>query len=160
MPAPMPQPRVYTLKQAEALTTFTRTTWYRWEKRGFIRLVRTANKTLIPAEEIDRVIAGEAVLHARGLAKPTTTKAASPGSAVQGRASARRQLGPPEAPVWSVAAKAEPAAEDRAGESFPVGGGATKPSSLSGSKQTFRDHPQKRGHKNDQRQSASESADQ
>jgi hypothetical protein len=65
MPASMPQPRAYTFKQAETLTTFARATWYRWEKRGLVRLIRVANKTLVPAEEIDRVMAGEAVEQAR-----------------------------------------------------------------------------------------------
>jgi hypothetical protein len=64
MSAPMP-PRAYTLKQAKAITTFARPTWYRWEKQGFVRLIRVANKTLVPSEEIDRVMAGEAVMHAR-----------------------------------------------------------------------------------------------
>jgi hypothetical protein len=64
MSAPMP-PRAYTLAQAETLTTFARPTWYAWERRGLIRLIRVANKTLVPAEEIDRVMTGEAVLHAR-----------------------------------------------------------------------------------------------
>jgi hypothetical protein len=65
MLASMPQPRAYTFKQAEALTTFARATWYRWEKQGLVRLIRVANKTLVPAEEIDRVMAGEAVQQAR-----------------------------------------------------------------------------------------------
>jgi hypothetical protein len=64
MLASMPTPRAYSLKQAEITTTFTRATWYRWEKLGYVRLLRVANKTLVPAEEIDRVMAGEAVPHA------------------------------------------------------------------------------------------------
>jgi hypothetical protein len=64
MLASMPTPRAYSLKQAEIITTFTRATWYRWEKLGYVRLLRVANKTLVPAEEIDRVMAGEAVPHA------------------------------------------------------------------------------------------------
>jgi hypothetical protein len=65
MLASMPTPRAYSLKQAEIITTFTRATWYRWEKLGYVRLIRVANKTLVPAEEIDRVMAGEAVPHVR-----------------------------------------------------------------------------------------------
>jgi hypothetical protein len=65
MPASMPTPRAYSLKQAEIITTFTRATWYRWEKLGYVRLIRVANKTLVPAEEIDRVMAGEAVPQVR-----------------------------------------------------------------------------------------------
>ena len=57
MPASIPQPRAYTFKQAEALTTFARATWYRWENQGLVRLIRVANKTLVPAEEIERIAA-------------------------------------------------------------------------------------------------------
>jgi hypothetical protein len=118
MCAQMLQPRAYTFKQAEALTTFTRATWYRWEKNGQIRLVRTANKTLVPAEEIDRVMAGEAVLHPRaGWRNRQPLRPRRPGRPrkVQPPPSSSEVWPQTEVSARRVAAKAERAAQNAAG---------------------------------------------
>jgi hypothetical protein len=118
MPASMPQPRAYTFKQVEALTTFARATWYRWEKQGFVRLIRIANKTLVPTEEIDRVMAGEAVPHAcagwrrgqppkpRRLGRPRKVQIQPKGAETRLR---------PEIPARRVATKRERADQEGAG---------------------------------------------
>jgi hypothetical protein len=118
MPASIPQPRAYTFKQAEALTTFARATWYRWENQGLVRLIRVANKTLVPAEEIERVMAGEAVQHARAgwrrgqPLKPS--RLGRPRKVQLPPTSAEDQLRP-EIQGQRIAAKAERAAGETAG---------------------------------------------
>ena len=117
MPAPMPQPRAYTLKQAEALTTFARATWYRWEKQGFVRLIKIANKTLVPAEEIDRVMAGEAVPHAcAGWRRGQPLRPHRPGRprTIQDPTSCAKDRLPPEIIVRRTA-RAKPTAQETAG---------------------------------------------
>jgi hypothetical protein len=133
MPASMTVPRAYTFKQAEALTTFARATWYRWEKQGLVRLTRVANKTLVPAEEIDRVMAGEAVQHARAgwrrgqPLKPS--RLGRPRKVLLPPTSAKGRLRP-EIPARRVAAKPEPAAEETAdsgkGKAAPTTGAALR----------------------------------
>jgi hypothetical protein len=121
MLASMPSPRAYSFKQAEIITTFTRATWYRWEKLGLVRLIRVANKTLVPAEEIDRVMAGEAVPHARaGWRRGQPLKPRRPGRPRKVQlppTSAEARLRP-EIPARRVA-RVERAAEETAGASEP-----------------------------------------
>ena len=118
MPASMPQPRAYTFKQAETLTTFARATWYRWEKRGLVRLIRVANKTLVPAEEIDRVMAGEAVEQARAgwrRGQPLKPSRLGRPRKFQLPAAGAKSRLRPEIPARRVAAKPERATEETAG---------------------------------------------
>jgi hypothetical protein len=49
----------YTFAEAKIATTFSRATWYRWEKLGFFELLRPGNKTLVPGDVIDRVLSGD-----------------------------------------------------------------------------------------------------
>jgi hypothetical protein len=117
MLASMPTPRAYSLKQAEIITTFTRATWYRWEKLGYVRLLRVANKTLVPAEEIDRVMAGEAVPHAcAGWRRGQPLRPHRPGRppTVQVPTSRAKDRLPPEI-IDRRTARAKPTAQETAG---------------------------------------------
>jgi hypothetical protein len=38
---------------------FSRTTFYRWEREGYIKLLRIGAKTLISAETVDGIVSGE-----------------------------------------------------------------------------------------------------
>jgi hypothetical protein len=49
----------YTFNEAKIATTFARATWYRWEEKGFIELLRIGGKTLVPGEVIERLLSGE-----------------------------------------------------------------------------------------------------
>jgi hypothetical protein len=117
MLASMPVPRAYSFRSAKIITTFGRATWYRWEKLGHVRLIRVANKTLVPAEEIDRVMAGEAVPHARaGWRRGQPLKPRLPGRPRKVHlppTGVESRLGP-EIPARGVAAKAERTAEETA----------------------------------------------
>ena len=118
MLASMPEPRAYSLKQAEIITTFTRATWYRWEKLGHVRLIRVANKTLVPAEEIDRVMAGKAVPHVRAgwrRGQPLKPRRSGRSRKVQLPPTGAESGLRPEIPPRRVAAKAERAAEETPG---------------------------------------------
>jgi hypothetical protein len=66
-----PLKRLYTLDEAKDATTFTRPTWYRWEKQGHITLVRVGGKTLVPAHTVEDVVSGRLKLPAGGRAKQT-----------------------------------------------------------------------------------------
>ena len=59
MPTPPVKKGGYTFAEAKIATTFSRATWYRWEKQGFFELLRPGNKTLVPGDVIDRVLSGE-----------------------------------------------------------------------------------------------------
>jgi hypothetical protein len=50
---------------------FSRQTFYRWEKLGFIKLQRVGSKTLISAETVENILSGKIVLPRNsGMTKP------------------------------------------------------------------------------------------
>ena len=54
------QPRAFTLDNCPL--PFSRTTWFRWERRGIIPpLLRIGGKTLIPSTTIDELVSGKIV---------------------------------------------------------------------------------------------------
>jgi hypothetical protein len=59
MPTPPVEKGGYTFAEAKTATTFSRATWYRWEKQGFVKLLRPGNKTLVPGDVINRLLSGE-----------------------------------------------------------------------------------------------------
>ena len=57
MPKPQVEPRAYTLENNPL--PFSRSTWFRWEREGYVKLLRVGAKTLISAETIDGILSGE-----------------------------------------------------------------------------------------------------
>ena len=50
------QRRAYTFRDAESVLGISRSSFYRLEGAGKIRLVRIGRRTLIPADEIERLV--------------------------------------------------------------------------------------------------------
>ncbi len=50
------KPRAFSLTDGQRLIGLSRSTWYRMEAAGKIKLVRIGRRTLIPADEIDRLL--------------------------------------------------------------------------------------------------------
>jgi hypothetical protein len=57
MPKPHIEPRAYTLDNNPL--PFSRSSWFRWEKEGYVSLLRIGSKTLIAREVIDAILSGE-----------------------------------------------------------------------------------------------------
>ena len=56
---PLPRP-VYTIQESCQVSTFARATIYNLINAGRLRVVRVGGRTLIPAESLHALIAGEA----------------------------------------------------------------------------------------------------
>ncbi len=56
---PLPRP-VYTIREACRVSTLSRATLYNHISAGHLRAVRVGGRTLIPAESLHALIAGEA----------------------------------------------------------------------------------------------------
>jgi hypothetical protein len=59
LPHVSPLKRIYTIDEAKDAVGFTRPSWYRGERRGFISLIRIASRTFVPADVIERMLSGE-----------------------------------------------------------------------------------------------------
>jgi hypothetical protein len=90
-----PLKRVYTFDEAQTATTFSRPTWYRWERQGHLALVRMAGKTFVPADVIERLLSGELKLPSGHRAKHLHQPKAKPPRRKRGRPPKQPEQSPP-----------------------------------------------------------------
>jgi excisionase family DNA binding protein len=53
---PPARQRAFSLRDGESLIGLSRSTWYRLERDGKIKLIRIGGRVLIPADEIERLL--------------------------------------------------------------------------------------------------------
>ena len=92
MPKPHVRPAAYTLDNNPL--PFSRSSWFRWEREGFVKLLRIGSKTLVTDETINGIMSGAIKLPRN----PGMDKAPKP-RARPGRKPSTPSLEPPPAPL-------------------------------------------------------------